>query len=89
MADSFPQPSPPNREGAHRIHRSSTANPPSAHTLRKARPTDGGQDIHNLVQHYYCYLYSKKKNAKMTVHREVLHNPSSKTPDREAHGRER
>ena len=89
MADSFPQPSPANRRSAHKIHRPSTTIPPLAHILQKAQPTDGGQDIHNLVQHYYCYLYSKKKNAKMTVHREVLHNPSSKTPDREAHGRER
>ena len=89
MVDSFPQPSPTNCRSAHKIHRPSTADSPLAHTLQKAQPTDGGRDIHNLVQHYYYYLYSKKKNAKMTVHREVLHNPSSKTPDREAHERER
>lgn len=88
-ADSFPQPSPENRESVHGIHRSSTADPPPAHTARKARATDGGQDIHNLVQHYYCCLYSKKKNTRTTVHKEVLHSPLDGTRDRKAHGRER
>ena len=72
-ADSFPQPSPENRESVHGIHRSSTADPPPAHTARKAQATYGGQDIHNLVQHYYHYHYPKIKKTETVVHGEIFH----------------
>ena len=77
-ADSFPQPSPENCESVHGIHRSSTADPPPAHTARKAQATYGRQDIHNLVQHYYCCLYSKKRTRGQLSTRRFFTAPSTK-----------